>query len=48
MDIFIQHPQTNHAHVPGGALPVEGGAPASAISSAGGARLPGWGTLASE
>lgn len=35
MDIFIQHPQTNHAHVPGGALPVEGGAPASAISSAG-------------
>lgn len=35
MDIFIQHPQTNHAHVPGGALPVKGGAPASAISSAG-------------
>ena len=35
MDIFIQHPQTKHMHVPGGALPVEGGAPASAISSAG-------------
>lgn len=35
MDIFIQHPQTNHAYAPGGALPAEGGAPASAISSAG-------------
>ena len=35
MDIFIQHPQTNHTHAPGGTLPAEGGAPASAISSAG-------------
>ena len=35
MDIFIQHPQTNHPYAPGGALPAEGGTPASAIPSAG-------------